>query len=171
MRPILSENCFRCHGPPIRRRARRKLRLDIGDLAKQELPKSPGKYAVVAGHADKSELVRRITAQDPDERMPPESTHKTLSKRDIAILTQWIDNGAEYRPHWAFIEPQRPKVPSSKFDARAKNDIDKFVLSRLEREGVTPAARGGQGNTDQSCSTHVDGVAADARASRCVHGR
>ena len=139
VRPILSENCFRCHGPdPAARKA--ELRLDIGDIAKQELPKSPGKYAIVAGHADKSELVHRITAQDPEERMPPESTHKTLSKQQIAILAQWIDNGAEYRPHWAFIEPQRPKVPSTKFDARSKNDIDRFVHQRLEREGLAPAA-------------------------------
>ncbi|MEO8464783.1 MAG: DUF1553 domain-containing protein [Gammaproteobacteria bacterium] len=139
VRPILSENCFRCHGPdPAARKA--DLRLDIGENAKRELPKSPGKYAIVAGHADKSELVRRITSQDPEERMPPESAHKTLSKQQIAILAQWIDNGAEYRPHWAFIEPQRPKVPSTKLDARAKNDIDRFIYQRLERERLAPAA-------------------------------
>jgi hypothetical protein len=139
VRPILSENCFRCHGPdPAARKA--ELRLDVGEIAKQELPKSPGKYAIVAGHADKSELVRRITAQDPEERMPPESTHKTLTKQQVAILAQWIDNGSEYRPHWAFIEPQRQKVPSTKLDARAKNDVDRFVFKRLEREGLEPAA-------------------------------
>ena len=139
VRPILSDNCFRCHGPdPSARKA--ELRLDVSEAAKGELPKSPGKFAIVPGHADRSELVRRITAEDPDERMPPESTHKTLSKRDIAILAQWIDNGAEYRPHWAFIEPKLSKVPTTKLDAHVRNDIDRFVLKRLEREGLAPSA-------------------------------
>jgi Protein of unknown function (DUF1553)/Protein of unknown function (DUF1549)/Planctomycete cytochrome C/Concanavalin A-like lectin/glucanases superfamily len=139
VRPILSENCFKCHGPdPSARKG--ELRLDVGELATQELSKSPGKFAIVPGHAARSELVRRITASDPDERMPPESTHKTLSKQQIAILTQWIDNGAEYRPHWAFITPQRPVVPATGLDARAWNEVDHFVFRRLEREGLTPAA-------------------------------
>ena len=110
VRPILSENCFKCHGPdPSSREA--GLRLDLGELATAELPETPGKYAIVPGNPGRSELVRRIRATNVDERMPPESTHKTLSPQQMAILEQWIDNGAEYRPHWAFIEPQRPAIP------------------------------------------------------------
>ena len=93
-----------------------------------------------AGQADRSELVRRIRATNVDERMPPESTHKTLSPQQMAILEQWIENGAEYRPHWAFIAPQRPAVPERHERRRARNEIDRFVLARLEREGLTPSA-------------------------------
>src|SRR5262245_63974680 len=100
VRPILSENCFKCHGPdPSSRKA--GLRLDLRDLAVAELPETPGKFAIVPGHAGRSELVRRIRATDVDERMPPESTHKTLSAQKIAILEQRIENGAEYRAHCA----------------------------------------------------------------------
>jgi len=138
VRPILSENCFKCHGPDSTGR-KAGLRLDVSELATQELPETPGKYAIVAGRPERSELVRRITSTDVDERMPPESTHKTLSAQQIAILEQWIDDGAEYRPHWAFITPERPPVPDTALAARAGNDVDRFVLNRLEREGLEPS--------------------------------
>jgi hypothetical protein len=138
VRPILSENCFRCHGPdPAGRKA--GLRLDVSELATQELPETPGKYAIVPGRPERSELVSRIRSTNVDERMPPESTHKTLSAEEIAILEQWIDDGAGYRPHWAFITPERPVVPDTGLAARATHDIDRFVLRRLEREGLEPA--------------------------------
>ena len=134
VRPILSENCFKCHGPdPSSREA--GLRLDLGELATAELPETPGKYAIVPGDASRSELVRRIRSQNVDERMPPESTHKTLSAQQMAILEQWIENGAEYRPHWAFIEAERPAVPETALAQHAANDIDRFVLE-------PPRARG-----------------------------
>jgi hypothetical protein len=140
VRPILSENCFKCHGPdPAARKA--DLRLDVRELAVGELPKTPGKHAIVPGNAARSELVRRIRSTDVDERMPPESTHKSLSAQQMAILEQWIENGAEYRPHWAFIAPQRPSVPDVASTASVANEIDRFVLRRLEREGVAPSAQ------------------------------
>ena len=139
VRPILSENCFKCHGPdPAAREA--GLRLDLRDFAIAELPETPGKRAIVPGDADRSELVRRIRATNVDERMPPESTHKTLSPAQMAILEQWIENGAEYRPHWAFIAPQRPAAPNDTGSGEARNPIDGFVLARLDREGLKPSA-------------------------------
>ncbi|HEY9182717.1 MAG TPA: DUF1549 domain-containing protein, partial [Gammaproteobacteria bacterium] len=139
VRPILSENCFRCHGPdPSSREA--GLRLDVGELAVQELPETPGRYAIVPGNPDRSELVRRIRSTDVDERMPPQSTHKVLTAQQIAILEQWIDDGAEYRPHWAFISPDRPPVPDITSTTRAANEIDRFVLRRLDREQLAPSA-------------------------------
>src|SRR5688572_6922871 len=138
VRPILSENCFKCHGPdPSSRKA--GLRLDLRELAVAQLPETPGKFAIVPGNAGRSELVRRIRATDVDARMPPESTHKTLSAQQIAILEQWIENGAEYRPHWSFIAPQRPPVPNVA-SADEASEIDRFVLARLERDGLNPAA-------------------------------
>ena len=106
----------------------------------QELPETPGRYAIVPGDPSRSELVRRIRSENVDERMPPESTHKTLSAQQMAILEQWIENGAEYRPHWAFIEAERPAVPETALAQHAANDIDRFVLDRLEREGLGPSA-------------------------------
>jgi len=139
VRPILSENCFKCHGPdPSSRKA--GLRLDLRDLAVAELPETKGKFAIVPGNAGRSELVRRIRATDVDERMPPESTHKTLSAQQMAILEQWIENGAEYRPHWAFIPPQRPAVPNVANADSTRNEIDRFVVARLDREGLAPSA-------------------------------
>ncbi|HEY3517498.1 MAG TPA: DUF1549 domain-containing protein, partial [Gammaproteobacteria bacterium] len=139
VRPILSENCFKCHGPdPSSRKA--GLRLDLRELAVAQLPETPGKFAIVPGNAGRSELVRRIRATDVDARMPPESTHKTLSAQQIAVLEQWIENGAEYRPHWAFIAPQRPAVPNVDNAAGARNEIDRFVLARVMREGLSGAA-------------------------------
>ena len=87
VRPILSENCFKCHGPDAAAR-KAGLRLDLRELAIAELPETPGKHAIVPGNAARSELVRRIRSADVDERMPPEATHKTLSAQQIAILEQ-----------------------------------------------------------------------------------
>jgi len=138
VRPILSENCFKCHGPdPSSRKA--KLRLDVGEVAKGELPESKGKFAIVPRHPERSELIRRITSRDPDERMPPESTHKTLTATQIAILRQWIDNGAEYEAHWAFIAPKQPIVPQPAFASRVANDVDRFVFAKLERNALAPS--------------------------------
>jgi hypothetical protein len=135
VRPILSENCFRCHGPdPSSREA--GLRLDERAPATAELPETPGRFAIVAGDATRSELMRRIRSDDPDERMPPASTHKTLSEADIAILERWIESGAEYRQHWAFISPARPALPAGD----APHPIDRFLRARLAREGLEPAA-------------------------------
>ncbi len=139
VRPILSENCFKCHGPdPAAREA--GLRLDLRDFAVAELPETPGKHAIVPGNAGRSELVRRIRATNVDERMPPESTHKALSPRQMAILEQWIENGAEYRQHWAFIAPRRPAIPNVTSAGETRNEIDGFVRARLDREGLTPSA-------------------------------
>jgi hypothetical protein len=139
VRPILSENCFKCHGPdPASREA--GLRLDLRDFAVAELPETPGKHAIVPGNAERSELVRRIRATNVDERMPPQATHKTLSAQQMAILEQWIENGAEYRQHWAFIAPQRPALPEVTGAGEARNEIDGFVLARLDREGLRPSA-------------------------------
>ena len=138
VRPILSENCFKCHGPdPEALEA--GLRLDDGELAVAELPETRGLYAIVPGNPGRSELIRRITSSDVDVRMPPESEHKRLTTVQIAILRQWIENGAEYRPHWAFIKPERPTVPETTLPDRPTNEIDRFVLARLEREGIAPS--------------------------------
>ena len=139
VRPILSENCFACHGPdPESLEA--GLRLDVGERALAELPENAGKYAIVPGEPDRSELIRRITAANVDDRMPPASTHKTLTEREIEILRRWIDAGGEYKPHWAFIKPEMAELAGSPLEGAARNTVDTFVLRRLERAGLEPSS-------------------------------
>lgn len=137
IRPILSNNCFACHGTdPAGVEA--GLRLDLRSTATAGLPESPGKFAIVAGRPDQSELVNRIRHADPDVRMPPLETHKTLSEKQISTLELWIEQGAEYKGHWAFIEPKETPLPSiiAKDAVITSNGIDSFILDRLKNEGL-----------------------------------
>ncbi len=127
--PILSENCFQCHGPDEKAR-KAKLRLDTqrGALS-----------VVLPKESDGSKLMFRITA-DPEHVMPPPKTGKKLSDKQIELLRRWIDEGAAWGKHWAYETPVRPELPLVQNKAWVRNGIDHFVLSRLEREGLTPSA-------------------------------
>ena len=135
VRPILSEYCFRCHGPDEKAR-RANLRLDQADSAYAALAGRVERHAVVPGKPDESEMIRRVTHQTPALRMPPSVTNKVLSAEQIETLRQWIAQGAQYKPHWAYITPVKPAVPQVKAASRGLTDIDRFVVSRLEREGL-----------------------------------
>ena len=137
IRPILSNRCWKCHGPDEKER-QAGLRFDSRDgvLAKLE----SGKVAVVAGKPEESELVRRITSDDADERMPPAGQGKPLDAREVELLRAWVRQGAKFAKHWSYEKPSRPAVPevqSSKSEIR--NPIDNFVFARLEREGLKPS--------------------------------
>jgi mono/diheme cytochrome c family protein len=135
IRPIFVANCFRCHGSdPGTREA--ELRLDRPEFA--FAPRANGQTAIVKGDPARSALVRRITSSDPETVMPPPETHKTLTPREIALLERWIKEGAPYEPHWAFIKPERPALPEVRQAGLVANPIDRFVLARLEEEGLTP---------------------------------
>jgi hypothetical protein len=136
VRPILSQNCFNCHGNSTQKAG---LRLDVADVAYAELPENKGKRAVTPKYPEDSELIRRITSTDADERMPPRSSHKVLSPVEIATLVKWIKDGAEYKQHWAYIKPREVKPESTEFDKQAVNPIDKYVYARLEKEQLKPA--------------------------------
>jgi hypothetical protein len=133
VRPILSGQCFQCHGPDEKAR-KAKLRLDV----REEAIKSG---TIVPGKPDESELVKRICSDDPDARMPPEKSKKpALSADQVANLKRWIGEGAKYSDHWSFAKlarPEVPHVPNPKFKIR--NEIDNFILYRLQQEGVNPA--------------------------------
>ena len=135
VRPILSEYCFRCHGPDEKAR-RANLRLDQADSAYAALAGRVERHAVVPGKPEESEMIRRVTHQTPALRMPPSVTNKVLSAEQIETLRQWIAQGAQYKPHWAYITPAKPAVPQVKAASRGLTDIDQFVVSRLEREGL-----------------------------------
>ena len=131
VRPILSENCFACHGPDKNQR-KGKLRLDVREAALD-------KKAIVPGKPDESELVKRLYTTNTDDVMPPPESHKTLTPQQKERLGRWIAEGAEYEPHWAYIKPARPAVPGTKNSDRVRNPIDAFILHALEAKGMPPA--------------------------------
>ncbi len=135
VRPILSKNCFPCHGADAGTRAG-KMRLDQRDSATKVNKK--GLAAIVPGAPDKSELVRRITTTDERDRMPPPEAKNNPTPEQIAILTRWVREGGVYADHWAFVKPQQPPLPVVKGRAWPRNGIDYFVLDRLERMGLKP---------------------------------
>lgn len=136
IRPILSDNCFACHGPDENTR-KAGLRLDLrsGALA----PRKNGRQAVVPGDPDRSTLIARITTSDPDDVMPPPKTGKKLTPEQVQKLRDWIAAGAEWPEHWAFVPPQRPEPPAVKNPHWPRNDVDRFILHRLEAEGLSPS--------------------------------
>src|SRR5437867_3655744 len=136
IRPILSENCFKCHGPDEKER-KAKLRFDVKEDAFK--PAKSGDYAIVPGDLAKSKLIERITSRDEDELMPPPKSKKHLTPQQIDLLKRWVAQGAKWDEHWAFVAPKRPELPRVKNNTWPKNDIDYFVLARLETEGLKPS--------------------------------
>ena len=138
VRPLLSRNCFKCHGPDDGSR-KSKLRLDVREAATQ--PAKSGEVAIVPGKPEQSELVKRIFSADADEVMPPPSTKNQLTAAEKETLKRWIAAGAEYKQHWAFVRPVRPPVPTVvNRKSQIANPIDAFILARLEKEGLAPSA-------------------------------
>ncbi|MGH9839921.1 MAG: DUF1553 domain-containing protein [Blastocatellia bacterium] len=132
IRPILSDNCFACHGPDDKQRKAR-LRLDTkeGALAK------PG--VIVAGDAANSKLIKRVASKDPAAVMPPMDSGHKLTGKQIELLKRWVDEGAQWNEHWAFIAPKRPEAPAVSNAAWVRNPIDAFVLATLDKEGLKPS--------------------------------
>ena len=131
IRPILSENCFYCHGQdPNQRKA--DLRLDV----RAEALKAK---AFVPGKPQESELVKHIFSTDPDELMPPPKANRTLTTAQKELLKRWIAEGAEYQSHWAYLAPQRPALPPVKRADWPRGDLDRFVLAKLEAAGLSPS--------------------------------
>ena len=125
VRPILSENCFYCHGPDGNKR-KAKLRLDVREVALQ-------KKAFVPGDPAASDLVKRLFSKDSEEVMPPPDSHRTVTPAQREILKRWIAEGAEYKPHWAFVAPVRPALPAN----GEQNPVDAFVVEKLTKAGLT----------------------------------
>lgn len=134
--PILSENCFACHGPDEHQR-KAGLRLDLPESAKR--PNQSGSAAIVPGSPEKSALILRVAPANENRRMPPPKFGKRLTPTQTDALRQWIEEGAEYKPHWSFIPPRAGPLPGVKNETWARNPIDRFVLERLEAEGLAPA--------------------------------
>jgi hypothetical protein len=135
VRPVLSENCFQCHGPDEKHRMA-GLRLDTKDGAFAHRKSGD---LIVPGDPGKSLLYQRLSHSDKARRMPPPMADRVVSEKQIEAIRRWIEEGAKWQTHWAFTAPQRPEPPVVKNTAAVRNPIDQFIEARLEREGLTPA--------------------------------
>lgn len=135
--PILSDNCFACHGPDSATREA-GLRLDREKDAKKM---SKGIAAIVAGDPEASEMIKRVHTDDPDDLMPPPDSRRQLSDREKEILREWIKEGAQWEKHWAFVAPKTPPVPPAKDPTWPINPIDHFILERLTEKDLAPSPR------------------------------
>ena len=134
VRPILSDKCYACHGPDANKR-KAGLRLDIEAEAYKALKDNPDAHAIVPGFPEKSELYLRISTKDTSEIMPPASSNlPALSENEIAVLKKWIKQGAKYEKHWAFTSPKQIALPEIKNKDWAKNEIDYFILNKLQQK-------------------------------------
>jgi hypothetical protein len=138
VKPILSDKCFACHGPDLEAQ-KAGLSLHDPEMAFAFLKDSPGKVAIKPKSLHKSELFHRIISEDPEYRMPSQESNLILTPMEKAILIKWIEDGAEYKKHWAFIPPQQHDIPKIKDKSWIKNPLDHFVLSKLELEGIKPS--------------------------------
>jgi mono/diheme cytochrome c family protein len=133
VRPILSDHCFACHGPDAEQRTT-EFRLD-----QKESAFSPEFEVIIAGDAENSLLIQRINSTDPDEVMPPPDHLQQLSDEQKSVLTTWIEEGAEWAEHWSFVAPADPEIPQVEDREWPRNDIDRFVLAKLESLSIHPA--------------------------------
>ncbi|HEX4350981.1 MAG TPA: DUF1549 domain-containing protein, partial [Verrucomicrobiae bacterium] len=131
IRPILSDNCFRCHGPELKSR-KAKLRLDVREVALD-------KEAFVPGKPDESEMIRRLVTTNEDDHMPPLAMHKTVTPAQIDLLRRWIADGAKYEPHWSYAPLVRPALPTVSNPGWVQGAIDTFILARLEESHISPS--------------------------------
>jgi hypothetical protein len=135
IRPILSDKCFACHGPDANKREA-DLRLDTEEGAFAALKDNPGKFALVAGNIEQSEVYHRIVSADPAELMPPPESNLTLTPKEIELIKAWIKQGAKYEPHWSFVKAKKPTLPQK--SDWATNEIDLFTLRKMEEVGLEP---------------------------------
>lgn len=136
IKPILSDRCFPCHGPD-KNALKAELRLDLAEGGLHKKLESGGK-AFVPGRPGKSKAFQRILSSDPELQMPPPDFKRDLSNYEIALIERWIEQGAQYKPHWAFITPRKPDLPSVTNSDWCRNEIDYFILNKLQERLLTP---------------------------------
>ena len=140
VKPILSDRCFLCHGPDEGTREA-GLRLDTKEGAFAALGENLDRHAIVPSNTEASQMIARINAEDPLKIMPPESSNLTLSDYERKLLEKWIAQGAVWKSHWSFVPPQKKSLPKVSNQEWVSNEVDNFILKRLEREGLMPSPR------------------------------
>ena len=149
IRPILSDKCFRCHGPDEASR-KSDFRLDIETDAH--------KFAFVPGSLDNSEGWQRIVSDDESEVMPPPEVHRELKPKEKALIKTWIESGAKFQDHWAFSKPKKSKVPQVANSRFSHNAIDAFVYQAMKNRGLKPSARAGKATLIRRVSLDLTGL-------------
>ncbi len=137
IKPIISDRCFKCHGPD-KAKQESELGLNVEAGFFKTLKEDSTRHVIVPGKPEQSELYRRIVETDPEEMMPPPESNLVLSDFEKALIKKWIAQGAKYKQHWAFIPPTKSVLPKVKNKEWAKNEIDHFILQKLENEGIKP---------------------------------
>jgi hypothetical protein len=138
IRPILSDKCFKCHGPDEKKRIS-GYRLDTPEGAYALLKDQKNKFGIVKGHAEQSDVYSRIMSNDPDYVMPTPESNLTLTQKEKDMIKQWINQGAEYEKHWSFIPLKPTKVPEINNEDWSKNPIDKFIYAKMDEQGLEPS--------------------------------
>lgn len=137
VKPILSDRCFKCHGPDEKVREA-ELRFDTQEGAFAALGELKDHFAIIPFQSDSSTLIQRIFETDPDEMMPPPESNLVLEAWEKEILKKWIAQGANWKKHWSFLPPKVSEIPETQQTSWVKNEIDQFILARLEKEGISP---------------------------------
>lgn len=140
IKPLLSDNCYTCHGPDANKR-KAGLRLDLERTAFSELPESPGEFPIVPKNLRKSKVYQAIVSDDPDMMMPPPDSKLALNSYEKKLIKKWIEQGAGFEKHWAFIPPEKVDVPVTATTDWGQNEIDGFILNKLEDNNLRPSER------------------------------
>jgi len=156
VRPILSDRCFNCHGPDENAR-KANLRLDVEESIFKKIPEKET-FAVVAGHPEKSELIARILSGDPELVMPNPESNLNLTAEEKAILIKWVEQGAEWKTHWAYTSPEKSELPEIESTSWPKNEIDYFVLQRMKPIGLNPSKEASKETLIRRLSFDLNGL-------------
>ncbi|MCM4150835.1 DUF1553 domain-containing protein [Arenibacter sp. N53] len=162
IKPILSDNCYTCHGPDANKR-KAGLRLDLEQGALSELPENPGKYAVVAGKPGNSMLYLHVVSDDPKQLMPPADSQLKLNSYEKRLLKKWIEQGAKFEKHWAFIPPKKADLPKTETEDWAQNEIDAFILEKMEENDLAPAHKAEKPTLIRRMSLDLTGLPPNAK--------
>jgi hypothetical protein len=153
IRPILSNRCFKCHGPDLK-----KAGLNFQNKETATKPLKSGNVAIIPGKSSESALIQRVSSPDEDLRMPPKDKGERLTPAQIAKLRAWIDQGAKWEEHWAYVKPRRPPLPTVRNQAWVRNGIDYFVTDRLDKEGLTPSPEADRATLIRRVSLDLTGL-------------
>ena len=157
IKPILSDNCYTCHGPDANKR-KANLRLDLEEAAFSELKESQGHYAFVAGNPKKSKAYQNIMADDEDQIMPPADSKLSLNSYEKKLIKKWIEQGAKFEKHWAFLPPKKKEVPKIETSDWGQNEIDAFILKRLNESDIQPSEKASKETLIRRISLDLTGL-------------
>ncbi len=162
IRPILSDKCFACHGPDANKR-QAGLRLDLESSAYAALKEHPGAHAIIPGKPDSSQVYLRISSVDSSLMMPPPESNLRLSQQEITLIKKWIAQGGKYEKHWAFTAPVKPAIPKVNDEKWVKNEIDYFILQKLDRKNLIPNAEADKERLLKRVSLDLTGLPPDLK--------